>query len=237
MKASSCLLLPLAVAVSALSLPQAVKPRTIEPRISINTILAWISELFPVDVVLEDSTDLILAADEALALALGYGTTSNDLTDSECGDVTLIFARGTDEPGNVGSLVGPEFYAALESALGSTTSIFQGVNDYDASVTEYLEGGSTTGASDMSVFLGLPCWYFNEDGRLTKICNRASLVTQAFSQCPDTQVVMSGYSQGAQVTHLAAADLPAATMEKVSAVVTFGDPGKQLALCLDAARC
>lgn len=149
MKASSSLLLPLAMAVSALSLPQAAKPRTIEPRISINTILAWISELFPVDVVLADSTALILAADEALALVLGYGTTSNDLTDGDCGDVTLIFARGTDEPGNVGSLVGPEFYAALESALGATTSIFQGVNDYDASVTEYLEGGSTTGASDM----------------------------------------------------------------------------------------
>lgn len=60
---------------------------------------------------------------------------------------------------------------------------------------------------------------------LVTLANRASLVTQAFSQCPDTQVVMSGYSQGAQVTHLAAADLPAATMEKVSAVVTFGDPG------------
>lgn len=54
---------------------------------------------------------------------------------------------------------------------------------------------------------------------------RASLVELAFSQCPDTQVVMSGYSQGAQVVHLAAADLPAATMAKVGAVVTFGDPG------------
>lgn len=41
---------------------------------------------------------------------------------------------------------------------------------------------------------------------------------------------MGGYSQGAQVTHLAAADLPAATMEKVSAVVTFGDPGEHPAL-------
>lgn len=55
--------------------------------------------------------------------------------------------------------------------------------------------------------------------------NRASLVTLAFSQCPNTQVVMSGYSQGAQVVHDAAADLPAATMAKVGAVVTFGDPG------------
>lgn len=50
-------------------------------------------------------------------------------------------------------------------------------------------------------------------------------MTLAFSQCPNTQVVMSGYSQGAQVVHLAAADLPAATMAKVSAVVTYGDPG------------
>lgn len=150
MKVSTSLLfLPLAMGVSALSLPQDVKTRTIEPRISINTILAWISELFPVTVLLTDSADLISAADEALALVLGYSTTSNDLTNGNCGDVTLIFARGTDEPGNVGSLVGPEFYSALESALGSTSSIFQGVNDYDASVTEYLEGGSTTAASDM----------------------------------------------------------------------------------------
>lgn len=61
---------------------------------------------------------------------------------------------------------------------------------------------------------------------------RASLVTLAFTQCPDTKVVMSGYSQGAQVVHLAAADLPAATMEKVSAVVTFGDPGEYIFLSI-----
>lgn len=50
-------------------------------------------------------------------------------------------------------------------------------------------------------------------------------MTTAFSQCPSTKVVMSGYSQGAQVVHDAATDLPAATMGQVSAVVTFGDPG------------
>lgn len=36
---------------------------------------------------------------------------------------------------------------------------------------------------------------------------------------------MSGYSQGAQLVHNAASELPASTMDKVSAVVTFGDPG------------
>ncbi|CAN8105236.1 unnamed protein product [Discula destructiva] len=128
-------------------------------------------------------------------------STYNELSDGQCGDVTLIFARGTGESGNVGTYVGPQFYAALGSALGSASLVFQGVNDYDASIAGFLEGGSTSAATNM-----------------------ASFVTQAFSQCPDTQVVISGYSQGAQVTHRAAADLSAATMEKVSAVVTFGDP-------------
>lgn len=146
---SSLLLLPLVMGASALSIPQPVSQRDIEPRLSINTILAWISELFPSQILLTDAANVIGAADEALAVALGYETTYNDLTDGQCGDVTLIFARGTDDPGNVGSLVGPEFYAALQTALGSTSSIFQGVNDYDATVTQYLEGGSTTGASDM----------------------------------------------------------------------------------------
>lgn len=55
--------------------------------------------------------------------------------------------------------------------------------------------------------------------------HRASLVTKAFTNCPNTKIVMSGYSQGAQLVHNAASELSTSTMEKVSAVVTFGDPG------------
>jgi cutinase len=35
---------------------------------------------------------------------------------------------------------------------------------------------------------------------------------------------MSGYSQGGQLVHNAAKQLPAATMAKVSSVIIFGDP-------------
>lgn len=45
---------------------------------------------------------------------------------------------------------------------------------------------------------------------------------------------MSGYSQGAQVVHDAASALPAATMEKVSAIVTYGDPGKLCLSCMSS---
>jgi cutinase len=52
----------------------------------------------------------------------------------------------------------------------------------------------------------------------------AGLVTQAMKQCPDSKIVMSGYSQGGQLVHNAAAQLSTATMKAVSSIVIFGDP-------------
>lgn len=155
MKLSSSVLLSLALSASASPVPApvavAVSTTTLQPRLDINDVLAWITSLFPVDVSIDVATSVIAAAGQTLATVLGYSTTSNDLTNGECADVTLIFARGTAEPGNVGSLVGPEFNDALASALGGSSLAFQGVNDYDATVTEYLEGGSPTAATNMSV--------------------------------------------------------------------------------------
>ena len=53
--------------------------------------------------------------------------------------------------------------------------------------------------------------------------SRASLVEMALKTCPNTQVVLSGCSQGGQLVHNAAELLPAATTAKLMAV-TFGDP-------------
>jgi len=71
--------------------------------------------------------------------------------------------------------------------------------------------------------------------------HRADDVTQALQSCPNTKVVMSGYSQGGQLVHNAAKIL-GSTMNKVSSVVIFGDPlngnavagapaGKTLVIC------
>lgn len=66
---------------------------------------------------------------------------------------------------------------------------------------------------------------------LTEVQNiRAELAQQALSKCPDTKVVLSGYSQGGQLVHNAAKLLPAKTAEKIAAAVTFGDPGTQTPL-------
>jgi len=50
------------------------------------------------------------------------------------------------------------------------------------------------------------------------------MVADTMKACPNTKMVMAGYSQGGQLVHNAAQLLPAATMAKVSSVVIFGDP-------------
>ena len=101
-----------------------------------------------------------------------WSDTRNEMT--ECKPVTVIFARGTIELGNVGSLAGPPFFNALDTVLGADNVGVQGVA-YPATIEGYLEGGDPGGAT-----------------------TTATLLEQAASLCPNTQIVLSGYSQGAQ---------------------------------------
>lgn len=54
--------------------------------------------------------------------------------------------------------------------------------------------------------------------------HRAELVQKAMSQCPNSKIVVSGYSQGGQLVHNAAKILPADVMSRVAGAVIFGDP-------------
>ena len=136
--------------------------------------------------------------------------TENQL--SLCRPITVIFARGTIELGNVGSLAGPPFFNALDLEVGASNVAVQGV-DYPATIAGYLEGGDKGGAATL-----------------------AALAEQTATQCPNTQIVLSGYryalrafhstlkltvcSQGAQLVHLGAAQISASTAARISAVVS-----------------
>lgn len=96
--------------------------------------------------------------------------TENDLVDgSPCKALTLIFARGTTESGNMGSIVGPPFAGALVDSLGDSQVAVQGV-DYAASIAGFLEGGDPAGTATL-----------------------AGLISQAITQCPNTKILVSGY--------------------------------------------
>ncbi|PYI21833.1 cutinase-domain-containing protein [Aspergillus violaceofuscus CBS 115571] len=123
----------------------------------------------------------------------GLSVTSN----TGCKELTFIFARGTTEMGNMGSVVGPEVASALQSLTGNKVTV-QGV-DYPADWAGNMDLGASGGPK------------------------MASLVKQALSQCPNTKVVLGGYSQGSMVVHNAASSLSAG---QIQAAVLFGDPLK-----------
>nr|OQO27688.1 hypothetical protein B0A51_04454 [Rachicladosporium sp. CCFEE 5018] len=155
---------------------------------------------------------LALFSSVALALALPAdlekrqyiaSNTQNQLTDgTPCRAITVIFARGTFESGNVGTIVGPPFFQALANSTGAGKIAVQGVA-YPADVAGFNMGGDAGGSRNM-----------------------ANLAAQAQSQCPKTKLVLSGYSQGAQLVHNAAALISNSTTNFVSSVVVFGDPDR-----------
>jgi cutinase len=131
------------------------------------------------------------------------GNTFNQLTDgTACRAVTVIYARGTSQAGNVGdpAAVGPLFFNSLASRLGVSNLAVQGVT-YSASIAGFLVGGDVAGSRTM-----------------------AQLAATAVSRCPNTRIVLSGYSQGAQLVHNAANQLSNAVASRITAVLTFGDP-------------
>lgn len=95
----------------------------------INELLSYINQLFPFNVLLKDAALVFGIADKAFATLAGYSTSENDLVQGRCGDVVVVFARGTTESGNVGALVGPPLFEALRQSMGSAgrTLAVQGV--------------------------------------------------------------------------------------------------------------
>ncbi|KAM0131873.1 hypothetical protein ACHAP3_006615 [Botrytis cinerea] len=170
----------------------------------LNTILTIILNHLPaVNGAIEVVESVITDFQNLVSELTGISDTYNELGGA-CTDYTVIYARGTDDPGNVGVITGPPFFMALEALVGSSKVTVQGVNNYAASVATFLAGGDPVGSSSM-----------------------ASEIEAVYAACPNTNLVASGYSQGGQVVHNALALLPAATVEWISSVVIFGDPDQR----------
>ncbi|KAK0643411.1 cutinase-domain-containing protein [Cercophora newfieldiana] len=193
--------------------------------ISLNTVLDWITHNFPANILVKDASDLIIHAENVLASVVGVSTTQDTFVDDQCPNVTILYARGTDEVGNVGIVVGPEFFDAVAARLptGSTIAV-RGVN-YSASVDGFLEGGDPAGSQEMRDL-------------------RADDISHILDVCPLTKLVLAGYSQGGQVLHNTISLLAPTSIENISSTVIFGDPNypeavpgvpvsRQLVICHD----
>ncbi|KAH5754096.1 hypothetical protein HBI88_194040 [Parastagonospora nodorum] len=159
------------------------------------------AEAFPIDELLVSK---LTPEEHAIPKRQYSSSTYNQLTDgTACRPISLIYARGTGQQGNVGdaAAVGPLFFNQIASRVGGTSQLaIQGVT-YSASVSGFLQGGDPTGSTTMT-----------------------NLIGSTASRCPNTKIVLSGYSQGAQLVHNAAVRTSAANAARVAAVVVFGDP-------------
>jgi cutinase len=105
-------------------------------------------------------------------LAALSSSTQNDVANgSGCKAMTVLFARGTTEGGNMGTIAGPPFVSAIGKMMGGAANVaVQGI-DYPADIPGFLVGGDAGGSQLM-----------------------AQMVGQVRAACPDTALVMAGYS-------------------------------------------
>ena len=93
----------------------------------------------------------------------------------------LLWGRGSEEPENMGPRVGLPLSVAFAKMLGDKNVAVQGVYKYDgykypAILKQAENGGSKSGSQAM-----------------------AHLIAKWKDTCPETRLVIGGYSQGAQV--------------------------------------
>ncbi|HEX3283344.1 MAG TPA: cutinase family protein [Mycobacterium sp.] len=112
-----------------------------------------------------------------------------------CPDVEIVFARGTTEPPGVGG-IGQAFVDSLRSQLGGRSVGVYAVN-YPAS--NDFSSSTPAGGDDMSAH-----------------------VQAMAANCPNTRMVLGGYSQGAAVVDLATTSMPAQVSDHVAAAAEFG---------------
>ncbi|MUL85216.1 MULTISPECIES: cutinase family protein [unclassified Mycolicibacterium] len=137
------------------------------------------------------------------ALAAAAPTvTSAPAMAAPCPDVEVVFARGTDEPPGLGSVGGP-FVDDLRARVAPRTVDAAAV-DYPAS-NDF--NSSTPAGTDAA----------------------RSLIESIASSCPNTKMVLGGYSQGAAVIESATNVTPPQIADHVAASALFGTPHSSFA--------
>ncbi|KAF4460741.1 carbohydrate esterase family 5 [Fusarium albosuccineum] len=138
------------------------------------------------------------------ARQFGGSITRNDLTNgnsASCADVIFVYARGSTESGNLGTL-GPSIASKLESAFGKNKVWIQGVGGaYRATVGDNALPRGTSSAA---------------------IKEMIGLFEQANTKCPSATIVAGGYSQGAALAAASITDVDSAIRDNIAGTVLFG---------------
>jgi cutinase len=154
-----------------------------------------------------------------VAALLALGAVVTPATHAEaagCNNIEVVFARGTGEAPGVGR-VGQAFVSALRGAVGNRSVGVYAV-DYPA---DYDFLAAAQGANDASAH-----------------------IQDVVNNCPNTKIVLGGYSQGAAVMDVVTSvpfpaigftnPLPPEAAEHILGVAVFGNPSTKLGVPLTA---
>ena len=152
---------------------------------------------------------VFLAAGMVAAWAMLLSAPVPSASAQPCPDVEVVFARGTGDPPGIG-FIGQAFVDALRSQVGGRSVGVYAVN-YPA--TDDYSDSASAGAKDASAH-----------------------VQYMAANCPNTRMVLGGFSQGAVVMDvitaaagvslpfdLVSAPMPPAVADHVAAVAVFGN--------------
>ena len=119
-----------------------------------------------------------------------------------CPDVEVVFARGTTEPPGVGG-IGQAFVDSLRAQTGGLSV---GVYAVDYPASRDFATSVPAGRADAS-----------------------NHIQWMAANCPNTKMVLGGYSQGAAVIDLATTAMPPQVADHVAAAAVFGGPRSSFA--------
>ena len=114
-----------------------------------------------------------------------------------CSDVSVVFARGTHQEPGLGN-IGQAFVDSLTSQLGGKSVDVYAVN-YPAN--DDYHNSANAGSNDAS-----------------------TRIQDTVASCPNSRIVLGGYSQGSTVIDLATNAMPPSVADHVAAVALFGEP-------------
>ncbi|ORW87545.1 cutinase [Mycobacterium sp. IEC1808] len=114
-----------------------------------------------------------------------------------CTDVAVVFARGTHQEPGLGNM-GQAFVDSLTAQLPGRSVSSYAVN-YPAN--DDYHNSASAGSNDASAH-----------------------IQDVAASCPNTKMVLGGYSQGSTVIDLASQTLPGPVADHVAAVALFGEP-------------
>jgi len=114
-----------------------------------------------------------------------------------CPDIAVVFARGTHQEPGLGN-IGQSFVDSLTSQVGGRSVDVYAV-DYPAN--DDYHNSAYAGSNDASAH-----------------------IQGTVASCPNTKIVLGGYSQGSTVIDLATSAMPPSVADHVAAVALFGEP-------------